>query len=189
MAFCYTELVDSAAFRSAPTTLALSDTCRQLENAELSDLDLLCVSVKAANHTVAVVGACLTLNDELVTQVICDSRIPNRQKRIYRLLLHWENQTGVRSTWSTLVRCLASLEDETLSEGVKDYMEDKVHCAVIAKCKYMCSIKWCLLALCPDHPKLTSTALAFYLLNAKPVFVLLNQHMSIVTNITKHWIL
>ncbi len=188
MAFCYTELVGSAAFRSAPTTLALSDTCRQLENAELSDLDLLCVSVKAANHTVAVVGACLTLNDELVTQVICNSRIPNRQKRIYRLLLHWD-KTDVRSTWSTLVRCLASLEDEMLSKGVKDYMEDKVHCAVIAKCKYMCSIEWYILALCTDYPKLTSTALAFNLLNAKPVFVLLNQRMSIVTNITKHWIL
>ncbi len=119
-------MVSTATLRSAPTTLALSNTCRQLENAELSYLDLLCVSVKAANHSVAVVGACLTLNDELVAQVICNSRIPNRQKRIYKLLLHWENQTDVRSTWSTLVRCLASLEDETLSEGVKDYMEDKV---------------------------------------------------------------
>lgn len=94
------------------------------------------MSVKAGIHSAAVIGACLCLEDELVTQIIANPSLPNRQKKIYQMILEWGRTSSVCPTWSSLCVCLASLENEKLMVGVKAYLEDKVSCSETLKGKY-----------------------------------------------------
>ncbi len=94
------------------------------------------MSVKVAQHSVHVIGACLLLDESLVERIACSSAHPNRRSRIYDLLLKWRRTCGVHSTLPALHACLVWLENKALLEGVERYIVDTHKCSSIPKSKY-----------------------------------------------------